>query len=49
MYLQWYISQTTNRHIQVVMNNLMFIILDCLAAKKSGIVDWRRAFCDWPI
>jgi len=26
------------------MNNLKFIILDYMAAKKSGIVVWRRYF-----
>jgi len=36
-----------NRHIQAVMNNLKFIILDYLAAKKFGILDWCRDFCDW--
>jgi len=39
--------QVTNRHIHLVTNNLKFIILDYLAAKKSGILDWRRDFCDW--
>jgi len=32
------IHQTSNRHIQTVMNNLKFIILN-----------WRRDFCDWSI
>jgi len=31
------VHQTSNRHIQAVMNNLKFIILDYLAAKKPGI------------
>jgi len=31
------------------MRNLKFIILDYLAAKKSGILDWGRDFCDWSI
>jgi len=39
--------QISNRHIQAVMNNLKFIILDYLAAKKSGILDWCRDFYDW--
>jgi len=32
-------QQTSNRHIHAVTNNLKFIILDYLAAKKSGISD----------
>jgi len=36
------VDQNSNRHNQVVMNSLKFIILDNLAAKKSGILDWRR-------
>jgi len=44
------VYQTSNRHIQGVMNNLKFIILDYFGAKKkSGILDWRRDFCDWRI
>jgi len=31
------------------MNNVKFIILDYLAAKKFEILDWRRDFCDWSI
>jgi len=31
------------------MKNLKFIILDYLAAKKFGILDWRRDFCDCSI
>jgi len=31
------------------MNNLKFIILDYFAAKKSGILDWRRDFCEWSL
>jgi len=31
--------QTSNRYIQLVMNNLYFIILNYLAAKKSGFLD----------
>jgi len=46
MYWQWY--QTSNRHIQAIMNN-KFIILDSLAANKSGILDWRSDFWDWSI
>ena len=42
-------DQICNRHIQAVMNNLKFIILDYLTAKKSGILDWRRDFCDWSL
>ena len=41
------VHQISNRHIQAIMNNLNFIILNFLAAKKSGILDWRRDFCDW--
>jgi len=43
------VHQTSNRRIQAVMNNLKFIILDYLAAKKSGLLDWRRDFCNWSI
>jgi len=43
------VHQTSNRHIQAVMNNLEFISLDYLAVMKSGILDWRRDFCDWSI
>ena len=32
-------QQTSNHHIHTIMNNLKFIILDYLAAKKSGISD----------
>jgi len=35
------VNQTSNRHIQAVMNNLKFIILDYLAAKKCGF--WNDA------
>jgi len=41
------VYQISNRHIQAVMNNLKLIILDYLTAKNSGILDWRRDFCDW--
>jgi len=41
------VHQTSNRHIQAVINNLKFIILDYLTANKSGFLDWRRDFCDW--
>jgi len=40
------VHQISNCHIEAVMNNHKFIILDNLAAKKSGILDWRRDFCD---
>jgi len=43
------VHQASNRHIQAVMNNLKFISLYYLAAKKSWILDWRRDFCDWSI
>jgi len=33
------VHQVSNRHIYLVTNNLKFIILDYLAAKKSGILD----------
>jgi len=36
----------SNRHIQAVINNLKFIILDYLAAKNSEILYWRRDFYD---
>jgi len=32
------VQQTSYRHIHAVMKNLKFIILDYLAAKKSGIL-----------
>jgi len=32
-------QRTSHRHIHAVMNNLKFIILDYLAAEKSGILD----------
>jgi len=41
------VHQTSNRHIQLVMNNLKFIILDYFPGKKSGILEWRREFCVW--
>jgi len=31
------------------MNNLKFIILDYVAAKKSGVLDWCRDFCGWSL
>jgi len=31
--------QTSNRHIQLVMSNLYFIILNYLAVRKSGFLD----------
>jgi len=40
------VHQISNCHIKAVMNNHKFIILDNLAAKKSGMLDWRRDFCD---
>jgi len=43
------VQQTSNRHIQAVMKNLKFISLDYLTAKKSGILDSRRDFCDCSI
>ena len=43
------VRQTSNRHIQAFRNNLKFISLDYLAAKKSGILYWRRDFCDWSL
>jgi len=49
------VDQTSSRHIQAVMNNpgsyetVKFIILDYLAAKKSGILERRRDFSDWSI
>ena len=43
------VHETSNDHIQAVMNNRKFINLDYLAEKKSGILDWRRDFYDWSI
>jgi len=43
------VYQTSSRHIQVVKNSLKCAIVDHLTAKKSGILDWRRDFCDWSI
>jgi len=40
------VQPTNNNHVQEVMNNLKCIILDYLAAKKSGILNWHRDFCD---
>jgi len=39
LYLQWYIRLVSNHLIQVVINNFKLIILDYLAAMKSGILD----------
>jgi len=39
--------QTSHHHIQAVVNNLKFINLDYLAAKKSEILVWCWDFCDW--
>jgi len=33
------VHQTSNRHIQAVMNKFKFMVLDYLPAKKSGIWD----------
>ena len=33
------VHQISNRHMQAVTNNLKFIILDCLAANNTGILD----------
>jgi len=41
------VHQSSYCHIQAVMNNLKFIIVDYLAAKKSLILDWHRDFCNW--
>jgi len=45
------VHQTSNRHIQAVLNNLKFVILDYLAAKKSAILTDAEisVFCDWSI
>jgi len=43
------VHQTSYHHVQAVMNNLKFIIFYYLAAKKSGILDWRRDSCNWSI
>jgi len=43
------VYQICNRHIHAVMNNLKIIILDYLAAKKSGILDSCIDFCNWCI
>jgi len=42
------VHETSNRHIQLVMSSLKFIISHYLTAKKSGILGWRRDFCDGP-
>ena len=34
------VCQISNRHIQALMNNPKLIILDYLAVKKSGVLDW---------
>jgi len=34
------VHQISNRQIQTVMNNPRLIILDNLAAKKSGVLNW---------
>jgi len=34
------VHQIGNPHIQAIMNNLKLIILDYLAAKKSGVFYW---------
>jgi len=36
------VHQTSNCHIQAVMNNLKFIILDYLAVRQCGSLDWQR-------
>jgi len=41
------VHQTSNRHIQLVVRNLKFTILHNMAANKSGVLVWRRDFCDW--
>jgi len=41
------VDQISNHHIQLVMNNLKFIILDYVVA--NGILDWRKDFCNWSI
>ena len=41
------VHQISDRRMQAIMNNLQLIIFDYLAAKKSGILDWRRGFCHW--
>ena len=44
------VRQINNRHIQAVMNNLKLIILDYLAAKKSGVLDWCIYFLlNWKV
>jgi len=36
------VHKTSKRHLQAVMNNRKFIILEYLPTKKSGILDWHR-------
>ena len=43
------VHQTSNSYIPAVMHNLKFIILDYLAAKKSGIYASFSDFYDWSI
>jgi len=43
------VHQTSNRHMQTVMNNLKFKILDYLAAKKSVCFGRHRDFSDWSV
>jgi len=44
------VHPTSNRHIKSIVNFFKFIMLDCVAAQKSRILDWcTRDFCDWSI
>jgi len=43
------VNQSSYRYIKAIMNNLQLIILHCLAAKKSWVLDWSRCFCDCSI
>ena len=43
------VHQISNCYIQAVMNNLMFIILDYLAAKKMWDFGLMQRFCDWSL
>jgi len=45
MHLQWHNKLVTAISTQL-WKILSFLILDYLVAKKSGILDWRRDFCD---
>jgi len=43
------VHQISNCHIHAVVNNLKFVILDYLAAKISGILDWPEISVTGPL